>query len=237
MPIITALSSRLGLLRVERGSPHGGGKSAFANEEQEVDGAQERGGEKEAEGARLSSEHGSSDTLHESSSQSGGETEEEEEADEEWPVYTARDPTNMLGRRVEVQWQNDLWYGGLVTDYDPVRRTHCVVFDDGDVAWRSLAELTFRRGAAADGGRSEASSSCASSLSGASRASSPSQLCSPLSTPRVDVTAEDWTKIHFHDSDFEHSDDEDWEAARAEAKHACEEEMEGAEMKTVEAAA
>ena len=62
-----------------------------------------------------------------------------------------------------------------------------------------------------------------------------------LSTPRVDVTAEDWTKIHFHDSDFEHSDDdEDWEAARAEAKQACEEEeeeVEGEEMKTVEAVA
>ena len=43
------------------------------------------------------------------------------------------------GKRVEVFWDDENeWYPGTVTAYDPEHASHQVTYDDGDVQWEDL---------------------------------------------------------------------------------------------------
>ena len=45
---------------------------------------------------------------------------------------------SAIGRRVQVQWDEDVWYSGTVARFNPNTQRHRIVFDDGDKEWYHL---------------------------------------------------------------------------------------------------
>ena len=53
---------------------------------------------------------------------------------------TVVDPTTLVGKKVNVQWDSLRWYAGEITGYDQSSDMHTIKYSDGDIAEFRLAE-------------------------------------------------------------------------------------------------
>jgi len=58
-------------------------------------------------------------------------------------IKTSTKP-DMLGYRIELKWSSGKWYRGTICEYNPTKRKHKVMYDDGDLKWYYLPEMVFK---------------------------------------------------------------------------------------------
>lgn len=51
--------------------------------------------------------------------------------------------TSIVGARVAVMWHSDQWYQGTVTEFDPVRKKHCIEYGENGEHWCNMQSKLF----------------------------------------------------------------------------------------------
>ena len=51
----------------------------------------------------------------------------------------------MVGQRIKVLWDDNIWYDGEISEYDPEKGQHLISYDDYDQEWHTLADEKIKK--------------------------------------------------------------------------------------------
>mmetsp|Transcript_12544 Transcript_12544/g.22358 ORF Transcript_12544/g.22358 Transcript_12544/m.22358 type:complete len:141 (-) Transcript_12544:137-559(-) len=74
---------------------------------------------------------------------SSGNTDIGSSAETGWDAGEARG-AELLGTRLELKWSSGKWYKGTICEFNPTKRRHKVIYDDGDLRWYFLPAMVYR---------------------------------------------------------------------------------------------